>query len=67
YIKDDDNAIASIKPALDGCVLAGIVADDNPEHLRILPVVWNIDRTKDEATILEFIELDEIKRLEEGK
>ncbi len=59
YIKDDDNAIASVKPALDGCVLAGIVCDDSPEHLRILPVVWDIDKGKDKATILEFIDLDE--------
>jgi len=60
YIKDDDNAIASIKPALDGCVLAGIVCDDSPEHLRMLPpVVWDIDRTKDKVTILEFKSIEE--------
>ena len=64
YIKDDDNAISSCKSALDGCVLAGIVCDDSPDHLRILPVGWDIDRAKDKATILEFIELDEIKSLE---
>lgn len=64
YIKDDDNAIASVKPALDGCVLAGIVCDDSPEHLRILSVVWDIDKVKDKVTILEFTEVDEIKRLE---
>lgn len=59
YIKDDDNAIASIKPALDGCVLAGIVCDDSPEHLRILSeVVWDINKAKDKATILEFIKLE---------
>lgn len=64
YIKDDDNAIASVKPALDGCVLAGIVCDDSPEHLRILQVVWDIDKAKDKATILEFVRLEEIKKLE---
>lgn len=63
YIKDDDNAITSVKPALDGCVLAGIVCDDSPEHLRILQVMWDIDKTKEKATILEFIEMDEIKGL----
>ena len=67
YIKDDDNAIASVKPALDGCVLAGIVCDDSPEHLRILQVVWDIDKAKDKATILEFIKMEEIKKLEEEK
>ena len=59
YIKDDDNAIASVKPAIDGCVQAGIICDDSPEHLRILPVVWDIDRARDKATILEFIKLDD--------
>jgi len=58
YIKDDDNAIASVKPALDGCILAGIVCDDSPEHLRVLPVVWDINKAKDKATILEFIKLE---------
>ncbi len=57
YIKDDDNAIASVKPALDGCVLAGIVCDDSPDHLRVLQVVWDINKAKDKATILEFIKL----------
>ena len=61
YIKDDDNAIASAKAALDGCVLAGIVCDDSPEHLRVLQVVWDIGKNKDKATIFEFIEL-EVKR-----
>ncbi len=55
YIKDDDNAIASMKAALDGCVLAGIVVDDSPEHLRLLQIMWQVDKTKDKATILEFI------------
>ena len=65
YVKDGDNAISSCKSALDGCVLAGIVCDDSPEHLRIiLPVAWDIDKAKDKATILEFIELDEIEKLE---
>ncbi|GAH46793.1 unnamed protein product, partial [marine sediment metagenome] len=59
YIKDDDNAIASVKPALDGCVQAGIVCDDSPEHLRILPVVWDINKARDKATILEFIKLEQ--------
>lgn len=59
YIKDDDNAINSVKAALDGCVQAGIVCDDSPEHLRILQVVWDIGKTKDKATILEFIKLEE--------
>jgi len=58
YIKDDDNAIASVKPALDGCVLAGIVCDDSPEHLRVLQVEWDIDKAKEKATILEFIKLE---------
>ena len=59
YIKDDDNAIASCKPALDGCVLAGIVYDDSPEHLRILLVGWDVNKAKDKATILDFLKLGE--------
>ena len=59
YIKDDDNAIASVKHALDGCVQAGIICDDSPEHLRVLQVVWDINKAKDKATILEFIKLEE--------
>ena len=55
YIKDDDNAIASVKPALDGCVIANIVRDDSPKHLRILQVMWDINKAKEKATILEFI------------
>lgn len=58
YVKDDDNAIASVKAALDGCVLAGIVCDDSPEHLRILQVVWEIGKSKDKATILEFFKME---------
>lgn len=57
YIKDDDNAIASVKAALDGCVLAGIIRDDSPEHLRVLQAMWDIGK-KEKATILEFIELE---------
>ena len=59
YVKDDDNAISSVKAALDGCVLAGIVCDDSPEHLRILQVGWDINKAKDKATILEFVKLEE--------
>jgi crossover junction endodeoxyribonuclease RusA len=59
YIKDDDNAIASVKAALDGCVLAGIIRDDSPEHLRVLQVIWDIGKEKDKATLLEFIKLEE--------
>jgi len=58
YIKDDDNAISAIKGALDGCVLAGIVCNDSPEHLRILQVMWDIGK-KERATILEFIKMED--------
>ena len=58
YIKDDDNAISSANAALDGCVLAGIVADDSPSHLRILQVMWDINKAKKKATILEFIKME---------
>jgi len=37
-VPDSDNFIASMKPALDGIVRAGVIVDDGPEHVTILPV-----------------------------
>ncbi len=33
--KDIDNAVAGLKPCLDGLVAGGLVADDGPEHLTL--------------------------------
>ena len=54
HIRDTDNAIASIKPAVDGCVDAGIIEDDNPECLIYrTPVLYQVDREIAPMTILE--------------
>ena len=37
-VPDPDNFIASMKPALDGIVRAGVIVDDGPEYVTILPV-----------------------------
>lgn len=31
--RDADNLVATLKPVLDGLVDAGVVADDNPDHV----------------------------------
>ncbi len=55
--KDPDNALACLKPAIDGCVDAGIIPDDSDEHLRIeLPIMYEINKEKAPMTILEFKE-----------
>jgi len=41
---DDENAMVSIKPAYDGIVDAGLVEDDDSEHMRKLPPSFRVDR-----------------------
>lgn len=56
--KDPDNALASLKPAIDGCVDAGVIPDDSDEHLLIkLPVMYEINKDRAPMTILEFEEV----------
>jgi len=58
YYKDPDNAIASLKPAIDGCVDAGVIQGDDDEHLCYrLPILYQIDKEKAPMTILEFKEV----------
>uniref|UniRef100_A0A6H2A434 Uncharacterized protein n=1 Tax=viral metagenome TaxID=1070528 RepID=A0A6H2A434_9ZZZZ len=54
YIRDPDNALASLKPAIDGCVDAGIIKDD--DDLSFKPVIYEIDRGRAPLIILEFHE-----------
>ena len=42
--RDTDNAMTSLKPAYDGLVDAGLVEDDDPEHMRRMSPVFSIDR-----------------------
>jgi hypothetical protein len=59
YIRDADNALASLKPAIDGCVDAGIIQDDSPDCLSYrLPFMWVKDREQAPAIILEFKEVE---------
>jgi len=56
--KDIDNAIASLKPAIDGCVDAGIIPGDSDKHLSYrLPILYQIDKKRSPLTILEFKEI----------
>jgi len=51
YIKDGDNAIASLKAAIDGIVEAGILKDD--KYINVSPVRYEIDRERAPGTIIE--------------
>jgi len=42
--RDDVNHLAMLKPAYDGLVDAGLLADDDSEHLTTLPATFCIDR-----------------------
>ncbi len=62
-LRDEDNLIARFKPGLDAVVDSGLVLDDDVEHLEIGEVEVVVDPERAPLTI---IELDEIKKLEEG-
>ena len=52
---DPDNAVAMLKPALDGAVDAKIIPDDDAKHVRyILPFQYQVDRERGPLTIMEF-------------
>ncbi|MBA7586489.1 hypothetical protein ES708_28491 [subsurface metagenome] len=58
YYKDPDDALASLKPAIDGCVDAGVILDDSSEHLSYrLPIMYVVDKEKAPMTILDFKEV----------
>ena len=58
YYKDPDNALASLKPAIDGCVDAGVILDDSDKCLSYrLPIMYEINKEKAPMTILEFKEV----------
>jgi len=52
HIRDRDNAIASLKPAIDGCVDAGILRDD--KELNWGEILWVIDKDISPKIVLEF-------------
>ena len=45
YALDPDNAVAGLKPLIDQLVRGGLVADDGPAHVAILPVVQQVGAT----------------------
>lgn len=58
YIRDADNCLASLKPAIDGCVDAEIIQGDNDKHLLYrLPIMWEKNQAQAPMIILEFKEL----------
>lgn len=58
HVRDTDNVLASIKPAMDGCIDAEIIKDDAPGNLSYaMPVSYEIDKDRAPLTVLEFKEL----------
>ena len=59
--KDIDNALASLKPAIDGCVDAGVIPDDSDECLSYrLPIMYEVNKERAPMTILEFREVKDV-------
>ncbi len=58
YIRDTDNMLASLKPAIDGCVDAGVIVGDDPEHLEYnLPIKYVVSKSIQSGLVLEFEEV----------
>ncbi len=51
--RDRDNLIAMFKPGLDAIIAAGLVADDDVEHVEIGEVNVDVSRTRAPLTIIE--------------
>lgn len=50
--RDDVNHVAMLKPAYDGVVDAGLLIDDDSEHLTTLPTSFEIDRDRPRVVIV---------------
>ena len=48
---DDENAMVSIKAAYDGIVDAGLVEDDDSEHMRKMPPKFEVDKENPRVVI----------------
>lgn len=58
YYRDPDNAVASLKSAIDGCCDAGIILGDDREHLEYsLPIMYEVNPQEAPKTILEFSQI----------
>lgn len=51
--RDEDNLRARFKPGQDTLVLAGLIPDDNPEHLVMGNINILVDRARAPLTIIE--------------
>ena len=49
--RDQDNAMASLKAAYDGIVDAGLIVDDDYDHLKRCPPTFEIDKEYPRVTI----------------
>ncbi len=56
--RDRDNLLSRFKPGLDGIVQAGLVVDDDAEHLEISNVDILVDPKRAPLTIIEIKELE---------
>lgn len=55
HITETDNALSSLKPAVDGCIDAEIVVDDSPDVLvYVLPVLQLVEAGPAPLIVLEF-------------
>ena len=53
-LQDRDNAMASLKPILDGLVKVGLLKDDSPKYCTILaPKCIKVDKIKDERVVIK--------------
>jgi len=51
--RDADNFLAAFKPGLDALKMAGLIVDDNTEHLIVIAInIW-VDRARAPATIIQ--------------
>lgn len=62
--RDEDNLRARFKPGQDAIVDAGLIIDDDPEHLTMGKVNILVDPDRAPLTVIEIEELNEIKKLE---
>ena len=65
--RDRDNCLARFKPGLDAIVDAGLLLDDDAEHLEIGKVDILVDPGRAPVTVIDLEEVNDIKGLEGGK
>jgi len=61
--RDRDNCLASFKPGLDAIVDAGLLSDDDAEHLEIGKVDILVDPERAPLTIIEIEEVNNVEKV----